>query len=65
MVTRVLCRTGTVILKECFESLVQPTMICPVTDEAFKAEDVVELQAGKSSYAASGAVEASKWRPSG
>ena len=53
------------ILKECFESLVQPTMICPVTDEAFKAEDVVELQAGKSSYAASGAVEASKWRPSG
>ena len=53
------------MLKECFESLVQPTMVCPVTDEAFKAEDVVELQAGKSSYAASGSVEATKWRPSG
>jgi len=57
--------TGAVILKECFESLVQPSMVCPVTNEAFKAKDVVELQSGRSSYAASGAVEATKWRPSG
>ena len=53
------------MLKECFESYVEPTMVCPVTDKAFKADDVVHLQAGRSSYAASGSVEASKWRPSG
>ena len=54
------CSTGTVMLKECFEKLVQPTMVCPVTDKAFEAADVLQLQAGRSSYAASGPVVAKK-----
>ena len=48
------------MLKDCFENLVQPSMVCPVTDKAFIAADVLQLQAGRSSYAASGPVVAKK-----
>ena len=38
-------------------------LICPVTGKKFKEKDVLELQKGKSGFAASGSVVASKYTP--
>jgi hypothetical protein len=38
-------------------------MTCPVTGKAFAPGDVVELAQAASGFAASGAVETSKYRP--
>lgn len=55
-------KTGQVMLKSIYESLAKPTMTCPVTDKKFKEKDVIELQKAASAFAASGEVQAKKYR---
>ena len=38
-------------------------LVCPITGTKFKEKDVLELQNGKSGFAASGEVIASKYTP--
>lgn len=60
-------KTGVVILKDVYESVVRgkkgKSMLCPTTGKKFKEKDVLELQKGKSGFAASGDVIASKYTP--
>jgi len=56
-------KTGQVMLKSVFEELAKPTMICPVTGKKFKDKDVLILQKAASGFAASGKVQAKKYRP--
>jgi nitric oxide synthase-interacting protein len=55
--------TGQVMLKSVYEELAKPTMVCPVTSKKFKEGDVLELIRGKSGFAASGTVVATKYNP--
>ena len=55
--------SGHVILKECYDKLVKPTMTDPFTSKKMKEKHVLELQKGKSGFASSGPVEAKKYRP--
>lgn len=55
--------SGHVILKECYDTLVKPTMTDPFTSKKMKERHVLELQKGKSGFASSGPVEAKKYRP--
>ena len=55
--------SGHVILKECYDDLVKPTMMDPFTSKKIKEKHVLELQKGKSGFASSGPVEAKKYRP--
>jgi nitric oxide synthase-interacting protein len=63
-------KTGVVMLKDVYETVVKrsssngKTMICPITGKPFKEDkDLMELVKGKSGFAASGKVEASKYIP--
>ncbi|KAL7518341.1 hypothetical protein ACHAWX_003182 [Stephanocyclus meneghinianus] len=55
--------TGQVMLKSVYEELAKPNMVCPVTSKKFKEGDVLELIRGKSGFAASGTVVATKYNP--
>lgn len=55
--------TGQVMLKSVYEELAKPNMVCPVTSKKFKEGDVLELIKGKSGFAASGTVVATKYNP--
>lgn len=61
--TIVIAKTGQVMLKSVYDELAKPTMTCPVTGKKFKEKDVVELIKGKSGFAASGTVVATKYNP--
>lgn len=54
--------TGVVLLADAAQSLAYPTMTCPVTGKKFTMDDVLELQSASSAFAASGNVEAKKYR---
>lgn len=60
-------KTGVVMLKDVYETVVKTPngkgMICPITGKPFKEKDLLELVKGKSGFAASGKVEASKYIP--
>lgn len=60
-------KSGVVMLKDVYETVVKTQngkgMICPITGKTFKEKDVLELVKGKSGFAASGTVEASKYIP--
>mmetsp|Transcript_19559 Transcript_19559/g.29002 ORF Transcript_19559/g.29002 Transcript_19559/m.29002 type:complete len:274 (-) Transcript_19559:352-1173(-) len=56
--------SGHVILKQCYDDLVKPTMMDPFTSKKIKKEKhVLTLQKGKSGFASSGPVLAKKYRP--
>ena len=63
----VLQKTGVVILKQVYDAVVKTKdgkkLVCPITGTKFKEKDVLELQKGKSGFAASGEVIASKYTP--
>lgn len=54
---------GHVILKQCYDDLVKPSMIDPFTSKKIKEKKVLTLQKGRSGFASSGPVEAKKYRP--
>mmetsp|Transcript_30216 Transcript_30216/g.51103 ORF Transcript_30216/g.51103 Transcript_30216/m.51103 type:complete len:328 (-) Transcript_30216:1178-2161(-) len=56
--------TGAMMIQEAFHDLAAPTMTCPLSGKRFKAEDVFEIRAAASGFAASGKVEAKVHRPS-
>ena len=60
-------KTGVVILKDVFDSIIKTAdgkgMVCPITGKKFKEKDMLELKKGKSGFAASGKVTASKYIP--
>jgi len=55
--------TGAVMLESTAQTVAYKTMICPLTNRPFRTEDVLELVAAASGFAASGQVEATKYRP--
>lgn len=54
---------GHVVLEEMYDSLVKPTMLCPFSGKKLKEKHVVRLEKGKSGFASSGPVEATRYRP--
>jgi nitric oxide synthase-interacting protein len=52
-----------VILEECFNDLVKPSMLHPITGDKLKSKHILKLQKGKSGFASSGPVEAKTYRP--
>lgn len=60
-------KTGVVILKDVYDQVVKTKngkgMVCPVKGKKFKEKDVIVLSKGKSGFAASGDVVASKYTP--
>jgi len=63
----VIKKSGVVLLKDVYDSVVKgkkgKSMVCPITGEKFKEKDILDLQKGKSGFAASGDVVASKYTP--
>ena len=59
----VLKNTGTMMLESVAKDLAFKTMTCPITGKKFKESDVIHLAQAASGFSASGAVEASKYRP--
>ena len=55
-------KTKQIMLKEIYNELAKPSMICPVTGKKFKEKDVLLLKKAASGFAASGEVEAKKYR---
>jgi nitric oxide synthase-interacting protein len=55
--------TRQVMLESVARDLAYPSMTCPVTSKPFKMSDVLELSQAASGFAASGSVEASKYKP--
>ena len=55
--------TGAYMIEAVAQSLAYPTMICPISSKKFEMRDVLELAQCQSSFAASGNVEATKYRP--
>lgn len=53
-----------VMLADIAEKFAYPTMTCPISGNAFKMEDVLELDRAASGFASSGKVETTKYRPS-
>mmetsp|Transcript_23006 Transcript_23006/g.34084 ORF Transcript_23006/g.34084 Transcript_23006/m.34084 type:complete len:253 (-) Transcript_23006:18-776(-) len=59
-------KTGVVMLKDVYDSVVKATtekLMCPITGQKFKEKDVLELKKGRSGFAASGKITASKYVP--
>jgi nitric oxide synthase-interacting protein len=52
------------MLESAARDLAFPTMTCPLTGERFKMSDVIELQEAATGFAASGQVEAKRYKPS-
>lgn len=55
--------SGQVVLQDCFEKLIQPTMVDPFSGKKFKPKHVLHLVKGRSGFSATGQVEAKKYRP--
>ena len=55
--------TGALMIESVAEDLAYPTMTCPITSKKFSKKDILEIVPAASAYAASGKVEASKYRP--
>lgn len=55
--------TGVIMLESVAQSLALKTMTCPITGKSFTQDDILELVGAASAFAASGAVEATKYRP--
>ena len=55
--------TNQLMLESVFNSLALPSMLCPVTSKPFRPKDILEVARASSGYAASGKVEAVKYRP--
>ncbi len=51
------------MLESAAEELAYPTMTCPLTGKKFTMNDIVPIVQAVSSFAASGRVEATKYRP--
>lgn len=58
----VIKKTRQVMLKEMFEKMAKPSMTCPITGKKFKDKDMLELKKAATGYAASGEVQAKKYR---
>lgn len=55
---------GVVMLKDVYEKLAKPDLVCPITGKKFKPEKhVLQLQKAASGFAASGEVTAKIYRP--
>lgn len=63
----VIKKTGVVMLKDVFDTVVKTSdgkgMVCPIMGTKFKEKDVLELTKGKSGFAASGEIVATKYTP--
>lgn len=59
----VLKKGGHVVLEEVYKEVIQPTMICPITEKKLKEKHILTLQKGKSGFASSGTVQAKTYRP--
>lgn len=55
--------TGTLMLESSAQQLAYPSMTCPITGQAFRQKDIIELSRSASGFAASGEVQAKKYRP--
>lgn len=55
-------KTKQIMLRSVYNDLAKPSMICPVTGKKFKEKDVLLLKKAASGFAASGEVEAKKYR---
>jgi len=56
--------TGHVLLESVFEKIRdEKNLTCPVTSEQIESDEVIRIARAGSSFAASGDVEAEKWRP--
>lgn len=59
--------TGHVVIQSVFDEVNSKTsdddLVCPVTGERIEKEDILKLARSGSSFAATGNVTASKWRP--
>lgn len=55
--------SGNIMLQSCFDELVKPTMICPITAETLSPNDILILKTGGSGFAQHNKVEAKKYRP--
>jgi len=55
--------TGTLMLESVAQDLAYPSLTDPITSKKFTKKDILEIIPAASSYAASGNVEASKYRP--
>ena len=55
--------TGAYMIETVARELAYPAMTCPISSNKFAMSDVLELAQCQSSFAASGSVEASKYRP--
>lgn len=55
--------TGTLMLESVAQELAYPSLIDPITSKKFTKKDVLDIVPAASAYAASGNVEASKYRP--
>lgn len=51
------------MIEEVYKTLAQPSMTCPITGKKFRESDVIDLDRAVSSFAATGNVEAKKYRP--
>jgi nitric oxide synthase-interacting protein len=56
--------TGVVMTEDTYESLVKPTMVCPITSRRFEARHVLQVAQAASGFASTGKVETSKYKPS-
>mmetsp|Transcript_2148 Transcript_2148/g.2577 ORF Transcript_2148/g.2577 Transcript_2148/m.2577 type:complete len:293 (-) Transcript_2148:4211-5089(-) len=59
----VIKKTGIVILKDVYDKIVKPSMVCPITGKKIKEKDVVNLNKCATGFAASGEVVAKKYKP--
>lgn len=56
-------KTRVLMLESVAEALAYPTLRCPITGKSFNREDVIDIVPAASAFAASGKVEAKKYRP--
>jgi hypothetical protein len=59
----VLKNTGVYMIESVAQKLAYPSKLCPITSKPFKEHDILELVPAASGFAASGQVEAAKYRP--
>ncbi len=50
------------MLESIAQELAYPSMTCPITGKRFRMSDIIELKSAASGFAATGAVESSKYR---
>ena len=55
--------TGVLIAEQTARTLAYPSMRCPITNKPFAMKDVLPIAQAQSGFAATGKVEASRYRP--